>query len=286
MHASCSAQLNDGGTAVFDVDVSLDGGASWTNALRRVGPGRSIAPTPNNQNSDGFYGRLSVELTSLAANQPDVRFRIRHFEPSWDWWVAIDDVLVDDVDTRTGGSASLLAEEGFGSGLPPGWTILGLNSGTETWHTTDKGGRYTPGQVSSRGVNRLQHPAPQPDFMILDSDANPDPAEDELLLTPVLDCSAGSRVFLHYASEILGDSAAREEVLVSLDGGATFLPEPVFSYAGGGLLVSAQESLFAERVLEVPGAAGEPGVVFAFRYASPGNRWWWAIDDVSVTALP
>lgn len=281
LHASCSAVLNDNGQGVLDVDVSINGG-SWLNAFRRVAPARSATPFPDNSNADGFFGRLDVDLSPFATGQRNVRVRVRHYEPRWDWWVALDDFMIDDVDLTSGGSSILLGLEDFSGGIPVTWTLSGQNTGTETWHTSDKGGRYSPGNVSGQGVNRLQHPGSAPAFAILDSDANPDPAEDELLMTPAIDCGGVSRVFLHYSSEVLPDASATEEVLLSLDGGITFEPQPLFSYAAGGLIVSAQEPHFARRVIEVPLAAGAPNVVFAFRYASPGDRGWWAVDDVFV----
>lgn len=39
LHASVSANLNDNGQAIFDVDVSTDGGATWVNRFRRISPG-------------------------------------------------------------------------------------------------------------------------------------------------------------------------------------------------------------------------------------------------------
>lgn len=286
LHADCSAQLNENGSAVFDVDVSTNGGANWTNVSRRVAPGRTLAPAATIANTDGFFGRLDVDLTAFAAGEANVRVRFRHFEPSWDWWIALDDVIVDDVDTRAGGTSVLLASQDFtpgSQGLPPGWTRQGLNTGTETWHFTDKGNRYAPNVVGARRVNRIQHSATPHDFAMLDSDADPDPAEDEYLITPVLDCSAQARVWLHFRSETVLHGSAVQEVLVSFDGGATFEPVRLFSYSAGGLAAAGQEPVFAERVLAVPSAAGRANVAFAFRYQSPGNAWWWAVDDVRVT---
>lgn len=284
LHMDVGAQLNNNGEAVFDVDVSSNLGASWINVFRRVAPGRSVAPFPDVSNTDGFFGRLDVNLSAVAAGQPAVLFRLRHFEPSWDWWIAVDNVIVDDVDLAAGGSFELLSTETFAAGIPGSWTLTGSNTGTETWHTTDKGGRYLSGVVGGHRVNRLAHPAALPEFAILDSDADPDPAEDEYLITPSVDCSGMGRVFLHFESEVLFDSAATEEVLLSLDGGLGFEAEPVFSYAAGALADSGEEPFFARRVLEIPAAAGQSNVAFAFHYASPGNRWWWAVDEVRITA--
>ena len=149
------------------------------------------------------------------------------------------------------------------------------NTGTETWHTTDKGGRYVPGTVGEQGVNRLgPHPNELPEFAIIDSDADPDPNEDEWLMTPALDLSGMADVFLHYESEtVMSSGVLNQEVLVSLDGGSTFEAAPIFAYTGGGLFDNGEEPVYAERIFDVSGvAAGEGQVVFAFRYTSGGDN--------------
>jgi hypothetical protein len=284
LHLDCSALLNNNGKAVLDIDVTTNDGGTWLNVFRRVAPARTeAAPFATTDNADGYYGRLDVDLTLPAAGQPAVRFRVRHFEPNWDWWVAFDNVIVDDVDLG-GGSTTLLPTQDFSTGLPPGWTIQGNNNGADTWTTTDPclrsivaAGEPFP-YLDGRAVHRLGT-----DFMIMDSDCDPDPAENEWLVTPSIDCTTASRVYLHYKSEIITLGGAAEEVRLSLDGGATLVEERIFSYAGGGLTLG-EDPAYAERVLEVPEAAGESDVAFVFRYAGGGNQWWWAVDDVSVTA--
>jgi len=229
LHADVSAQLNNNGAAIFDVDVSTDGGGTWTNVFSRVAPGRVSAEgattrLPDNTNTDGYFGRLDVDLSAVAANQPDVQVRFRHFEPNWDWWIAIDNVLIDNVAPPQGGPVTVFSED-FSSGLGQMSVVSGQgNTGTETWHTTDKGGRYVPGAVGEHGVNRLgPHPNEHPEFAIIDSDADPDPNEDEWLMTPSLDLSGMAEVFLHYDSEtVMSSGVSNQEVLVSLDGGSTF----------------------------------------------------------------
>jgi len=300
LHFDCVAELNNNGQAIFDVDISGDDGVSWTNVFRRVAPARTAEPFPDNDNADGFIGRLHLDLTEWAAGE-EIRIRWRHFEPSWDWWIAIDNVIVDDqpgpqgvaADPPEGRAVVLMATETFSGGIPDSWEIRSEidppNEGTETWHTTDKGGRYVPGAVSQKGVNRLGHPEPEPNFAIIDSDANPDPAENEYLLTPSIDCSCAERVFLHLKEEALmyGGMVAAE-VLVSVDGGVEFEPAPLFTHTEGMLTNSFdvdEEPFYAERVFEVPVAAQESEVVFAFHFEGPGNQWWWAVDDVQVTAV-
>ncbi len=291
LHADVSAQLNNNGAAIFDVEVSIDGGGNWTNVFSRVAPGRVSAEgattrLPDNTNTDGYFGRLDVDLSAVASNEPDVQVRFRHFEPNWDWWIAIDNILIDDVLAPQGGNITVFSED-FSNGLGQMNAISGQgNTGTETWHTSDKGGRYVPGAVGEQGVNRLgPHPNELPEFAIIDSDADPDPAEDEWLMTPVLNMTGLSEVFLHYDSEtVMSSSVSNQEVLISLDGGNTFEASPIFAYTGGGLFDNGEEPVFAERIFDVSGiAAGESQVVFAFRYTGGGDNWWWAIDNVKVS---
>jgi hypothetical protein len=91
-------------------------------------------------------------------------------------------------------------------------------------------------------------------------------------------------VFLHFKSEILADKGATQEVLLSLDGGETFERTPIFSYDPRSLWDSQEEPFFAERLLEVPAAAGKGSVAFAFHFKTSTANNWWTIDDVMVTA--
>ncbi len=282
LHADVSAQLNDNGEAIFDIDVSTDGGASWTNVFRRIAPGRTAEPLADTTNTDGYFGRLDVDISAVAGDAADVAIRFRHFEPNDDWWIAIDNVQVDSIAPPSGGDCAALSLQDFTGGLGAMSVVSAAgNSGTETWHTTDKGGRYTPGAVSGRGVNRLNHPGADPDFAILDSDANPDPAEDEFLVTPSLNLSTYTQVFLHFKSETVVNGDV-QEVLLSLDGGETFESAPIFSYTTGALFDRGEEPYYAERIFSVPEAAGEASVAFAFHWVGQDD-WWWAIDDVIVT---
>jgi hypothetical protein len=291
LHADVSAQLNNNGKCVFDIDLSSDGGASWFNFYRRVAPSRTEAPPlADTSNADGFFGQLHVDL-SAAVDTPNLQFRLRHFEPNDDWWIAVDNVIVDDVAPKTDGPECLLGPETFDAGIPGDWEVLSLavppNADPKTWTTSDPCTRDIAGaggvfpHQDGRGAHRLDAP-----FAIMDSDCDPDPAEDEYLITPAIDCSNQLEVFLRFRSETVSSFGAVQEVLLSLDGGATFEPEPLFSYQAGGLFDSGEDPFYAVRVFKVDAAAGEPNVAFAFRYASAGDQWWWAVDDVKVSGTP
>ncbi|MCZ6795057.1 MAG: hypothetical protein O7J95_15750, partial [Planctomycetota bacterium] len=289
IHMDCSAQLNNNGTVVFDVDVSLDAGKTWTNAFRRVAPSRTVPPLPTPENSSGFFGRLHVDISGIAANQDAVMFRLRQFEPDWDWWIAVDNVLVDDQPPPQGGAVTMLPREDFEGGIPGNWRVESFaappNEGVNTWNTQDPCMRsivrWNNTQfpyLDGRSLNRLEG-----SFAIIDSDCDPDPAEDEWLITPALDLTEAEAVFLHYKDEII-PSGAIQEVLLSLDGGQSYEVEPIFQYDVNSLFDGGEDSMFAERVFEIPAAAGQSNVAVAFHYQGGGNEWWWAVDDVTVTA--
>ena len=289
LHASVLAQLNDNGNAVFDIDVTVDNGTNWETVYRRVAPTRTtVEPVATIENADGVYQWLEVDLTPYAAGESTVRVRFRHFEPNWDWWIAIDDVLIDDVLTFGGGETILLEMEDFSNGIPADWQIVGLNTGSplDTWNTQDpcarsvtaNNGGNLPYQ-GGRAVNRLDD-----FFAIIDSDCDPDPAEDERLITPVIDCSAEERVYLHIDAEAMPYGSETIEILLSLDGGTSWVLPPIFRAPTTTAPAANNDPLFIETVFNEPRAAGESEVAFIIKYTSPGNQWWLAVDNISVTA--
>ncbi|HZN60318.1 MAG TPA: choice-of-anchor J domain-containing protein, partial [Planctomycetota bacterium] len=290
LHFDAAAQLNNNGDAVFNVDVSTDGGASWSNVLERVSPGRQLEPLPTvDGNADGLHGRVHVDLTADAANKPSVRLRFTHFEPTWDWWVALDNVLVDG-DSPDGGGPVVLPAESFSGGIPAAWKHdPGPGSdGADPWSTEDTcqlsleatGGTF-PDTADGRQLHHLGGA-----FALIDPICSA-ALVDEYLITPAFDLSGQARAILSVRSAILFTHTAVAEILLSLDGGATFLPVPVFRYGDGSLTVSGEEPYFDELSIDVPAAVGKANVAFAFHYAGnqPTNpaKGWWAIDDVSVT---
>ncbi len=69
-----------GGSAeVADVDVSVDGGSSWTNAWRKTA---------------SYRGPVEVDLSALAAGQADVQIRFHYYNAIYDGWWQVDDVQV------------------------------------------------------------------------------------------------------------------------------------------------------------------------------------------------
>jgi hypothetical protein len=315
LHFDAGVQFDDDGTAVFDVDVSTDGGSTFANVFRRVAPARLMAPAVTTENAGGFFGRVDVDITAAAAGRSSVLIRFRHFEPTDDYWVAIDNVVVDDrpppqatvpedrflaVQGPSGGLSMKVLDERFEAGIPLGndvpearrWRILSFElparKTDDTWNSMDPADRHT-GTVRPLGINRMQ-----PRFTVCDSlFVGPEP-NAELMITPVIDCSMFQEVFLVFDDEVLlsvRDRARRDQlsqhVLLSINGGRSFLespqiPPPVFAYDLRALAEHGENSLFHKRGFFVKEAAGRANVAFGFRYEGPGETGWWGVDRVIV----
>ncbi|MFZ4573014.1 MAG: PA14 domain-containing protein [Phycisphaerales bacterium] len=285
VHFDAVAQLNNNGSAIFDVDVRTAANPTWTNVLRRVAPSRtSPAPAVTVSNADGVFGRVSLDITARAANAAGVQLRFRHFEPTDDWFVALDNVLVDDVNAPAGGGTTVLGPQSFLSPIAPPWLVVSPLTGSQTWtiadpcrrSVTNNGGVFP--RNGGQAINRLGGA-----FALCDSSCNPTLAHNDLLVTPTTDCSRAARVYLHFRSETVISTGTMMEVLVSLDGGSTFLPKPVFVYNPNSLHDPEEEPFYDVRTRPVPAAAGASQVAFAFRYANNGAGLFWGIDDVKVS---
>ena len=108
---------------VADVDLSTDGGSSWTNVWHREAVSE---PGP---------GVQSADITS-AGGQADVRARFRFQGAFWDWWWQVDNVLIGDpAGTCSALSGGMVVGNVFnannGSGLNKA-TVENLTSGGST----------------------------------------------------------------------------------------------------------------------------------------------------------
>lgn len=107
-------------SSIADVDISTNGGSTWTNVWERAGAD-DRGPTTQ-----------SIDLTALAGGQPDVRARF-HFQGFWAWWWEVDNVLMGDpaatCSPRPGGLVvgNVISANG-GAGLN-GATVENLSNG-------------------------------------------------------------------------------------------------------------------------------------------------------------
>ncbi|MEJ2853707.1 MULTISPECIES: Kelch repeat-containing protein [unclassified Saccharothrix] len=127
---------------IADVDVSTDGGGSWTTVWRQEG-----------QFGLGDRRGPRVEEVAIpeAAGQSDVRVRFHYHNANFDWWWQVDDVVV--------GGAPCASDPG---GLVVG-TVTDAPTGTPRSATvdsatTDRDGRYT--LFTSTGPHTLTASSP------------------------------------------------------------------------------------------------------------------------------
>jgi len=249
LHVDVSANMNNNGGVVFMIESSSDSGTTWDRLYTAAGPGRvdflSQGVTPpvdefvDNTNADGFRGRLDLDLPISAANNANVQVRFRQYEPNNDWWIGIDNVVVDDVPRLTTGGTVVFSEDfNTQDGTLGGMSNLAVNvsttsGGFEQFGTNDNTGAlaglplYVPGIINTElqtglffpdggGVNRIGHPTPKVDlgggeqivpFALAAGIAStsgqlgPIVGFESVLHTPVLDLTGLSEVFFEYDSE-------------------------------------------------------------------------------------
>ncbi len=287
LHFSCDATLNEPDGTCFEVYVSGNNGASWTMVFQRVCPGRWRfgSPDPTPENADGIYGVVDIDISSVAANKNQVKTRFICRGNSDSWFILVDDVVVDNNNLGVTGATTLLPTETFSSvadgAIPANWErTSGCNE--NPWQVGNLFRHYTVnpdsgGSVYDRTVNRLDTK-----YAIFDSDQDPDGCPDnEFLITPAINTTGVSIVYLIFDSEIVQHGGSSERVEVSLDNGTTWQATPIWSYDSKP--EPGNESNFLRHVVPAYGIGGMTQVKFRFAYTGPGNAWFWGIDNVTVT---
>jgi hypothetical protein len=322
LHMNVSAVLDHTGNTVFDIDVSADGGTTWNNAFRRISPGRGITSDtvtneiattllPDHTNADGIVGPLDVNLSAWANNAASVKVRIRDFEPCDDYYIAIDDLKVDNVAPITGGN-TMIFQENFDSGLGqmhrygfadfPGYESA-FKWNTDPFVDPAGGGNYHWGQyqpgigitdLNRRGVLRIGHPAEvgtPVKFAHIDALYPGGGPTYDYLSTPLLDCTNMTEVFLGYEDEIFRYDQFNTDVLLMADTNDNGIPDEgdtmikkVFNYYNNTdeTVEQGEDQWYSKRLIPVPEAAGRDDVYFAWYYYCDSKPWW-AIDSITVT---
>jgi hypothetical protein len=70
------------GADIADVDLSIDGGLTWTNVWRKAGT------------SYRGPARESIDVSSLAGGRSNVLARFHYYNAAWEWWWQVDNVLL------------------------------------------------------------------------------------------------------------------------------------------------------------------------------------------------
>jgi len=148
----------------------------------------------------------------------------------------------------------------FSRGLPESWSIIDGDSDGQTWTSENPGNRSNP---NWNGI-----------FMIVDSDFAGQTDMDEELISPVIDCSAYTKVLLkfkHYCSQSedeIGDVDIRA-------GAGDWVNVARYDAAG----TSGQVQLDVS-----PIAAGRTEVQIRWHYYGANCAGFWGIDDVELWA--
>jgi hypothetical protein len=145
-HADADIEANNNGECIVTLDVSVDGGTTWIQAWAQAEPQRPIKaynwalgdPTyeggapiggypvlgsySQTKTWSGIHGRWHVKLPAAANNQANVKVRIRYLEPADAWWIALDNIVIDNNPPPQGSQVVLL--EQFESGIPATWKNL------------------------------------------------------------------------------------------------------------------------------------------------------------------
>ena len=109
--------FNLGDTA--DVDISTNGGSSWTNILEQTSDHRG----PN---------QVNIDVTGIAAGQSDVQVRWHYYNAFWAWWWQVDDVVVGEAGCVPGAGGLIVGNVtslNTGAGLN-GATVANMTAGT------------------------------------------------------------------------------------------------------------------------------------------------------------
>jgi hypothetical protein len=316
------------GSAVFDVEVcpsiSADGRPlcedrdpcppgspdCWVSLLRRVAPARrDLPPGPVSVPfaRSGCFGRVHLEITQAvhlgAAASQAVFVRLRLREPTEDFYVMVDNILVDDVsppqatlaDGGGGGdgggaatSPTIIAEQQFCSGLPAGWTTdLAQPNAQDTWSNTDPCSRRT-----TMTMNTVSSTCTPNKFYMMDSlctryDGIGDPAEDEMVFTVGFDRTPYAEVYVVFDDEIAWYNVLQEVRAVS---DAEDAANWILRYgedAGSVGATNGQAPYFASRGFLVTSWPTDAVAKLRFWFNStPPNQGWWAMDNVTLYGSP
>ena len=108
-----------------DVDISVNGGSTWTNVLAQTADARG----PRD---------IEIDITGLAAGEADVRARFNYYNAFWAWWWQVDDVLLGQAGCIPGTGGLVVGnvyDGATGAGLN-GATVTNIGGGSTTTFAT------------------------------------------------------------------------------------------------------------------------------------------------------
>lgn len=308
LNMDTSVCLNNNGTAVFIIDVSVNGG-EFQEVEARVAPARFVGDT-NGQtiteedgyildrgkdgNMGGLYGPYWLDISEVAAGQSDVRVRFRHFEQDWDWWVALDNIRVT-TQPAPMGAETIYGPEGFeGTELPSDWTFETTFIDNEWFHGSQNivqidsiiHHESLDGENPYKDGNSLDRLADiNGEYVIFQSIpelSGTALADTATLTSPAIDCSDYQEVFYYSWVEFLPGPTDQVNFFIdfSVDGGENW--DVLYDF-NQGLLETQEGSRAQEYYLPVPEAAGVSDFHIRYRAVGANGEDFFAVDDVTIT---
>jgi hypothetical protein len=331
-HADAEIENNNNGECLMLFQVTVDGGATWLPVWTSVEPERIhddqhtapdantaemidgwpvLGSADNTKTYDGLHGRWHIQFPAEVANQAEVQFRIGYYEPADAWWIALDNIVVDN-ESAPMGEEEVLSED-FENGIPSTWTNASLSGSadlTQTWDTRclwdaefdeplkfkDPFGGVNVDYVqflNTWGIEDVQAYIADPDdqltpraaldgrfFYMLagqgyamwqEGNEDADVGQVSGLDTPVLDLSDAVAAYLAFDSELLVGSGDAVYEVQVSVDGGASF-ETIFTYHGA-LMNYEEAPYFMRHYLEIPQAAGQSQVVVRFyaQGADPGE---------------
>ncbi len=321
LHANIEIVTNNNGESIQLIQCSYDGGNTWVNVWAGPEPERVIDSFNTGidgaaliggwpvlgsgsltKSFGGLHGRVHFQLPAEAANKPDVRVRFGWYESADAWWIAVDDLVIDNVPAPTG--THEIFKEDFSNGIPSTWSNKNLHTNRpdgigQVWDVrplwfadADEPFKLVGGLAVN--IDILKHAEA---FGVTIDLNNPDPeinpkglldgrwvmmlagqgyamwqegdnppvdgkSESAALDTPSLDLSQATAVFLEFDSEVIVGNSTCKYEVFVSTDGGQNFSR-LFTYTEA-LMNYAEAPYFMRHYLPVPDAAGKNNVIFRF----------------------
>lgn len=294
----------DEDTQAVQINVSFDGGATY----------QPILDWSSDSGSPYFHDDFTNEAVVVPFTQPvgatQAIFQFRGYNTSDDWWWAIDNIAVgaagaapvftEDFEScvlgppawEPSGAAGVnppIVEDAYTHDGPTGWSIENTipTGGVEEWRGWSFANKEFWTEVAG-DQNRSFFTLGQNTVAVADCDEWDDTSHaagtyNTALLTPALNVAGYDSVDVAFDSSWRPENDQKARLTALFGNGAT---EQVFlwnSYGDDPNFKPDSENESLSFSVDVPSGAGT--LKFKFELYDAGNNWWWAIDNVVVTAF-
>lgn len=114
---------------IADVDVSNNGGSTWTNVWKKTG---ASYRGPKHE---------TIDISAIAGNQVSVKVRFHYYNASWAWWWEVDNVSIGYSCTPISGGLVTGTVTDANTGLPVSGATVSSDAGHST--TTNASGQFS-----------------------------------------------------------------------------------------------------------------------------------------------